>query len=78
MPSLPFVPLAYTAGSALLVLGMTQALASGIAGVHDHTHLGHLLALLGMVSVLTGVIAGAARPHRPTGHSRKELSNAHR
>jgi hypothetical protein len=77
MPSLPFVPLAYTAGSALLVLGVTQALATGIAG-HDHTHLGHLLALLGMVSVLTGVVAGAARPHRPNGHSRKELSNAHR
>lgn len=78
MHSRRFAPLAYTAGSALLLLGVTSALASGLAAMHDHSHLGHLLALLGMVALLAGVISGAAPPHRPTGHSRKELSNAHR
>ena len=57
-------PLALTVGTFLIAIGLTDALAAGVAG--SHGHLGHLLALAGMVCVLAGVLVGAAHPHRST------------
>jgi uncharacterized membrane protein HdeD (DUF308 family) len=55
-------PLALTIGTFLIGIGLTDAIAADLA--HRHDHLGQLVALLGMVGILAGVLVQAARPHR--------------
>ena len=54
-------PLALTIGVFLMVIGLITAFAGGLNG---GGHIGHLLALVGMVFALAGVLAEGARPHR--------------
>ena len=54
-------PLALTIGIFLIVIGLITAFAGSFTG---GGHFGHLLALLGMVFALLGVLVEGARPHR--------------
>ncbi len=54
-------PLAVTIGIFLIGIGLIAAITAELSG---GGHIGHLLALAGMVFVLVGVLAEAARPHR--------------
>ena len=56
-----FAPLALTIGIFLIGIGLIAAIAGSISG---GGHIGHLLALIGMVIALAGVVAESARPHR--------------
>jgi hypothetical protein len=58
------VPMAFTIGVCLIVVGLIAAVAGQFTGAD---HLGHLLALIGMLATLAGVLAeGARHPHRST------------
>ena len=59
MSTLP--PLALTIGIFLIAIGLIAAIAGSLSG---GGHIGHLLALVGMVFALVGVVADGARPHR--------------
>lgn len=59
MTSLP--PLALTIGIFLIGIGLIAAITAELSG---GGHFSHLLALAGMVFVLMGVLAEAARSHR--------------
>ena len=67
-------PLALTAGIFLIVIGLVAAVAGGL---HGGGHIGHPLALVGMVFALAGVLAEGARPHR-SNTERRTLPHAHR
>jgi len=54
-------PVALTIGVFLIVIGLIAAIAGAFNG---GGHIGHLLALVGMVFALAGVLAEGARPHR--------------
>jgi hypothetical protein len=62
-----FAPLALTVGTFLIGIGLTDAIAADLASAHDH--LGHLLALLGMVCVMAGDLVEGARLPRSIGRS---------
>lgn len=54
-------PLALTIGTFLIGIGLITAIAGGLSG---GGHIGHLLALIGMVFALAGVLVEGAQPHR--------------
>ena len=54
-------PLALTIGIFLIGIGLITAIAGAVNGGGQ---IGHLLALIGMVIALAGVLAEGARPHR--------------
>lgn len=59
MSSLP--PLALTIGIFLIGIGLISAIAGAFSG---GGHIGHLLALIGMVFALAGVLVEGALPHQ--------------